>query len=138
MFALIMRSGEGVQSASLIWPSVSARGGIELRVLSLQPRLVVVRIFDLERGLGDLERTEAVHHHGQLVGVLGADARFRAPRMRPVRYSIRVMRDAPELDALAAHELARRVVEHFVRIDVAVIVWRRHRFGMEIIGTRTE
>src|SRR6266498_3021168 len=115
MFALMTRSGDGVQSASVMLisavpphpPLHSAGRGIELRVLRLQPRLVVVRIFDCERRLRDLERTEAVHHHGQLLGVLGADARFSAAGVRSVRNSIRMVRYASEFDSLAAHEFAR-------------------------------
>src|SRR5439155_4536930 len=87
---------------------------IELGVLALQPRLVVVRVFDLQRWLRDLQRTEAVHHHRQLVGVFAADARLGAPRMRTVRNAIRMVRDAPELDPLPTHEFARSVVEDFV------------------------
>src|SRR6267142_5248989 len=111
MFALMTRSGEGVQRASLISTSGSARGRIELCVLPLQPRLVVVLILYFHRLLRDLERTEAVHHHRQLVGVLGANARLGAARMWSVRNSIGVVSDAAELDSLAAHEFARRVIE---------------------------
>src|SRR5258705_10901577 len=139
MFALMTRSGEGVQSASLISSAyASARWGIELSVLPLQPRLVIVGIFDCECGLRDLERSETIHHHCQLVGVLGADARLRAARMRTVRNSIGVVRNAAELDSLAAHELTRRVIQHLVRIDVAVIIRSGNCLRMEIIGTRAE
>src|SRR6476619_6485633 len=103
MFALITRSGEGVQRASLISTSGSARGRIELCVLPLQPRLVVFLILYFHRLLRDLERPEAVHHHRQLVGVLGANARFGAPRMWAMWNSIRVVGDAAELDSLPAH-----------------------------------
>src|SRR5437870_3726901 len=138
MFALMTRSGDGVQSASLMsisaFPLHSARWGIELRVLRLQPRLVVVRIFYRQRRLRDLERMEAVHHYRQLVGVLGSDARFRASGMRTVGNSVRMMRDASELDPLATHEFTRGIVENFVGIDVAVIIGRRNGFRMEIVG----
>src|SRR6202022_2470732 len=114
MFAFTTRSGEGVQSASLMSASASARGWIELSVLSLQPRFVVLGIFDCDRGFGDLERTEAVHHDCQLVGVLGADARLSAARVRTVWDPVRVVRDAAELDSLPTHEFARRIVQHLV------------------------
>src|ERR1700682_4812388 len=104
MFAFTTRSGEGVQSASLISASAAARGRIELSVLSLQPRFVVLGIFDCDRRLRDLERAKAVHHDGQLVSVLGADARLRASRMRTVWDPVRMVRDAAEFDSLAAHE----------------------------------
>src|SRR3977135_4124841 len=118
MFAFTTRSGEGVQSASLISASASARGRIELSVLSLQPRFMVLGIFDRNRCLRDLERTEAVHHDRQLVRVLGADACLRASRMRAVWDAVGMVRDAAEFDSLAAHEFARRIIEHFVGIHV--------------------
>src|SRR5688500_769905 len=58
--------------------------------------------------------------------------------MRTMRYSIGVMRDAAELDSLPAHELARRVVQHLVGIDVAVIVRSGNRFGVKVVGPWTE
>ena len=42
------------------------------------------------------------------------------------------------LDSLAAHELARRVEQHLVAVDVAVIVRRRDRVRVEVVGPRTE
>src|SRR5688572_32873321 len=58
--------------------------------------------------------------------------------MGSVRNAVRMVRDAAELDALAAHELTRRVVQHFVRIHVAVVVRSGYRFRVEIIRTRAE
>src|SRR6185503_21015722 len=58
--------------------------------------------------------------------------------MRAVRNAVRMMRDAAELDALATHELAPGVVEHFVRIDVAVVIWRRYGFRIEVVWSRAE
>src|SRR5437588_12531005 len=58
--------------------------------------------------------------------------------MRSVRNPVRMMRDAPELDSLSAHELARGIVEHFVRIDVAVVVRSGHCLRIKVIRTRTE
>src|SRR6202008_1437306 len=94
--------------------STLTRWWIELGVLPLQPRLVIIRVFNLQRRLGDLQRPETIHHHRQLVGVLGSDARLGATRMRTVRNSVGVVCDTAELDSLPAHELARRIVEHFV------------------------
>src|SRR5438045_3559606 len=99
---------------------------------------MVVRVLDRERRLGDLERAEAIHHYRQLVGVFRANARFGAARMRTVWDSVRVMSDAAELDSLAAHELARCVVQNLVGIDVAVIVRSGDCFGMEVVRPRAE
>ncbi len=95
-------------------------------------------VFDFHRLLRNLERTEAVHHHRQLVGVLGANARLGAARVRTVRNAVGMMGDAPEFNSLPAHELARRVVQHLVRIHVAVIVRCRNRLGVKIVRPRTE
>ncbi len=46
--------------------------------------------------------------------------------------------DAAVLDAFATHELAAGVVEHFIRVDVAVVVGSRHRLRVKIVGTRTK
>ena len=58
--------------------------------------------------------------------------------MRAVRDAVGMQRDRAELDPLPAHELARGVVEHLVRVDVAVVVRRGHRLGMEIVRPRAE
>src|SRR5690349_20047070 len=49
-----------------------------------------------------------------------------------------MVRHAAVLDALAAHELARRVEQHFVRVHVAVVVRRRDRLRIEVVGPRAE
>jgi hypothetical protein len=40
---------------------------------SAEPGTRVVGVFDVENGLGDVKRTEGVHHHRKLVGFLGAN-----------------------------------------------------------------
>ena len=52
--------------------------------------------------------------------------------------AVRMVGDAPELDPLPAHELARGVVEHLVGIHVAVVVRRRHGLGVEIVRSGAE
>src|SRR6185312_15613233 len=117
------RAGPGVQTGPASGASVTAAAGttgsgcrrIELRVLRVQPGLVVVLVLDRKRGLGHVVGTEAVHHHRELVGVLGPDAGLGPARVRAVWDPVGVVGDAAELDPLAAHELARGVVEHLVR-----------------------
>src|SRR6185437_15952805 len=77
-------------------------------------------------------------HHRKLVGVLGTDRRLRATWMRPVWQTVRVVRNRAELDSLARHEFAGRVVQHLVRVHVGVVVRSRYRFRMEVIRTRAE
>src|SRR5690242_1638721 len=50
--------------------------------------------------------------------------------MRPVWDTARVQRNRADLDALAAAEVATDVVDHLIRVNVAVIVGYRHRLGM--------
>src|SRR6478752_6952518 len=111
---------------------------VERRVLGVDPAPVIRRILDRERQLRDTQRTEGIHHHRELVGVRRTDRRLGAPRMRAVRDPIRMQRDRAELDPLPAHEFARRVVEHLVRIHIAVVVGRGDRFGMEVVRPRAE
>src|SRR5215207_4392003 len=116
----------------------SARRRVERGVLSIDPASVIRGILDLERLLRDLEGAKGIHHHRELVGRLRADGCLGATRMRAVRNPVGMMRDRAELDPLAAHELARRIVEHLVRVHVAVVVGRRYRLGMEVVRTRAE
>src|SRR5215218_5781175 len=111
---------------------------IELRVLRIEPRLVVLRVFNGEGRLGHLERAESVHHDRQLLGVFGPDARLGPTGVGAMGNAVGMMGDAPELDALPTHELARRVVEHFVRVHVAVIVWSRHCLRVEVVRSGAE
>src|SRR3954465_6372010 len=83
--------------------ATSGRRRIEAGVLILDPALLIPRILDRQRLLGNMKRTERIHHHGQLVRALGADRRLGATRMRPMWNAVRMVRDAPEFDALPAH-----------------------------------
>src|SRR5690349_18014753 len=56
----------------------SGRRRIEAGVLLVDPALVVRGILDRQCLLGDVQWTERIHHHRQLVGALGADRRFGA------------------------------------------------------------
>src|SRR6478672_5407227 len=116
----------------------SGGGRVERCMLGVDPASMIRRILDRERLLRDAQRTEGVHHHRELVRVRRPDRRFGATRMRPVRNAVGVQRDRPELDPLPAHELARRIVEHLVRVHVAVVVRRGHGFRMEVVRPRTE
>src|SRR5688572_12604628 len=80
------------------------RRRIELRVLRVEPGLMIVGILYRQCRLGHLEWTKGVHHNGQLLGILGPDACLRAPRMRAVGNPVRMMGDAAELDSFTAHE----------------------------------
>src|SRR5687768_778045 len=49
-----------------------------------------------------------------------------------------MMRDGAVFDSLPAHEFARRIKQHFVRVDVAVVVRRWNRVRVEVVGPRAE
>src|SRR6185503_9281025 len=102
-----------------------SRGG-KAATRRVDPGPLILRVFQWQRLLGHAQRTERVHHHGQFVRELRADGRLCPARVRTVRNAVRMVRDAAELDALPAHELAGRVVQYFVRVHVAVVVRRRH------------
>src|SRR3954465_2566387 len=99
---------------------------------------MIRRIFDVERLLPGPERTEGVHHHRVLVSALRAHRRLSSPWMRAVRDAIGMQRDGAELDPLPAHELTRCIVDDFIRVDLAVIVWGGNRLGMKVERTRAE
>src|SRR5262249_55166753 len=56
----------------------SRRGRVEPGVLRVDPTLVIAGILERHRLLRDLERPEAVHHHGELVRLLRPDRCFGA------------------------------------------------------------
>src|SRR3954451_16776658 len=85
----------------------SGRRRIELRVLRVEPRLVVVRILERECGFGHRERAERVNTVGQLFAVFGPDARFCPAGMRAMVKPVRMLRDATGLDPLPPYEFGR-------------------------------
>src|SRR6185437_332382 len=63
---------------------------------------------------------------------------FHGAGMRPMWDTARMERNRAGFDALTAAKIAADVVDHLVRVDVAVIVGHRHRFGMVVQLARAE
>ena len=81
---------------------------------------------------------EGVDHHGELFGFLGSDAFLHCSGMRTVGNAGRMQRDHSSRDILAAHEVAIDVVEYFIAVDIAVIVWRGNSIGMVVVKPGAE
>src|SRR5579859_3036650 len=109
-----------------------------MRCLLPQPTKWVLWVVEPLGVGGQLQRVECVHHHGQLFGALRAQALFHRARMRSVWNATRVQRNRANLDAFTSTEVAAHVIDHLVRVNVAVIVWHWHREWVVIQLARTE
>src|SRR5688572_22759447 len=56
--------------------------------------------------------------------------------MRPMRYTRGVQRDHPTRDVLPAHKIAIHVIQYFVAVDIAVIIWRGYGVRVIIVEPR--
>ena len=97
------------------------------------PRLIIIRIFDFQGLLGQHQRPKRVDHHGQLIGFGLADAFFHGAGMRAVGDATGVEGNLSALHAFAAHEVTVYIVQHFIGVDVAVVVWRGYRLRVVVI-----
>jgi hypothetical protein len=90
--------------------------------------------------LGDAERPERVEHDGHLLGPLDPYGALSAPGLRAVYETRRMVRDRSDPDAGsgAAHEVACRIEQHLVAVDVGVVVRHLHRLRMEVEVARNE
>ena len=96
---------------------------------------MVIRVFNSQGLSGHLERTKGVHHHGQLFGAFLPNAAFVGAWMRTVWNARRMQGNISSIDARAAHEIAINVIEHFVGVNVRMIVWRWDGLRMVIVQT---
>src|SRR3990170_2786074 len=81
---------------------------------------------------------ESIHHYCQLICSRFTNRRFGCPWLRSMRQPERMQRDVATVDAFARHEIAFGVIDHFIGLDVGVVVRSRDRVGMEIIEARHE
>ena len=81
---------------------------------------------------------ESIDHHCQLIGLFLANAFFHGAGMRAMRDTGWVQSDHPPGNMLAAHEIARYIVQHFIAVDITVVIRCRHRIGMVIVQARTK
>src|SRR5438309_8353675 len=98
------------------------------------PRPGIGGVLALGCGVADRQRAERVDHHGVLIRARLADRRLDTARLRTVDESGRMERDRPDLDAsaFARHELALRVEQHLVAVDVGMVVRRGARLRVVV------
>src|SRR5438552_9792056 len=96
----------------------TTRGWDDLLKPAIRILLIIIR---LSRRC-QLQWIERIHHHRQLLRAIDTQALFNGTWMWPVRNASRVQREGGAFDAATAAEVAVDVVEHFVAVDVAVVV----------------
>ena len=102
------------------------------------PTVDIFGVFHGKRRLGQAKRAKRVDHDRELFGALLTDRAFVGSRMGTVRNAVRMHGEGRPIDSLARHELAFDVVEHFVGVDVRMIVRRGNRFRVVIVEPRAE
>src|SRR5688572_13734884 len=117
------RAGEGPSSSRGARPGLDLYSSLLTSLLDPAVRIALV----LERhGMGrEPERTERVHHHGELLGALLPDRALVGPGVGTVGDAVRVDREARLLDSLPRHEVAPDVIDDLVRVHVRVVVGSR-------------
>ena len=94
-----------------------------------------IRVGGVIDGFGDggvVERMEGVDHDGEFFSLLDAEAFFDGSRMGAVRDATGVQGDGGAFDAAPAAEVAVDIIEHFVAVNVAVVVGHRDRERMVV------
>lgn len=111
---------------------------VALREVIALPTVGVRGIVDHQRGLRGEERPEGIAHHCEFVGE-GCTERFLdRTRVRAVRDSLRVRSERALLDSLAGLVITLDVVEHFIGVEVAVVVRNGDRVRVPIKHARAE
>ena len=81
---------------------------------------------------------KSVDHYCQFPGFGLSDTPFHSPRVGSVRNSTRMECQVALLYIVPAHEFAVDVVDHLIRIDVAVVIWSGYRSGVIVIKAGTK
>src|SRR5258708_4998292 len=102
------------------------------------PGTVIVAILDCQGRLRYTQRMKGVEHHRHLPRLLLMQRFLRLTWMGPVREAVRMQRQRPVLDALAAHELAAGVINRFVGHHIGMVVRHGDRLRIEIEWPRAE
>ena len=98
-----------------------------------QPTFVIIAVFYVYGFLREHQRTKWVYHYGKFFGFGFAYAFFYRSWVRTVRYAAWVQGYHASLHIFSAHKIAIYVVQHFIAIDVAVVVGRRYSQRMVIV-----
>jgi hypothetical protein len=86
--------------------------------LGVEPRLVVVVVFNGERFGCDLKRPKGIDHDSEFFCFGFANASLVRAGVRAVRNARRVQRNVPSVNACSTHEITFDVIQDFVGIDV--------------------
>src|SRR5262245_4318786 len=81
---------------------------------------------------------ESIYHYRQLFRFFGANTLFHRTGVWAVRNTTGMQCDHTTRYILTAHEIAIHIIQHFITVDVAVVVRRRYCLRMVIEQTRTE
>src|SRR6476620_5887915 len=78
---------------------------------------------------------KCVNHHRQFFGFFCSDTFLHSTWMRAVWNTTRMQCDHSSGHIFAAHEIAVHIINHFITVNVAVIIWSRNTLRMIIKHT---
>src|SRR5437016_3336146 len=95
-----------------------------LRTDSPIPRPGIVGVADGEGRVAELERTERVEHHRELLGPVDVPCELDAAGLGAVHEAggMETHRTRRDSRSRAAHEIPARVEEHLVGVDIRVVI----------------
>ena len=99
----------------------------------LQPGLVVLPIVNANGIFCELQGLKCIDHHGQFFRFGLTNAGFVGTRMRTMGNAGRMQGNMARTDVGAAHKVTIHIIQHFIGIDVGMVVWSRYRLGVVIV-----
>ena len=96
------------------------------------PAVNVLIVFYAQRILCKYKRVEGVDHYGEFFCFGFAYTFFHSAGVWPVRYAGRMQGYHTALYMLAAHKVAIYIVQHFITVYIAVVIWGRYGKGVII------
>ena len=113
------------------------KAGLSLPVISLFcPAHHIIPVLNFQRLLGKHQRAESIHHYGQFFCFPGTNTFFHGSGVRPVRNTGGMQRDHSTGNMFAAHKIAIHIIQHFITVDITVIIRCRNCIGMIIVQPR--
>ena len=99
----------------------------------------VVAVEDLTRDRGAVQRPEGIDHDRELVGLARAiERRLERSGLRSMRQSADMVCERALADPASCRVVALDVVQHLVRVEVAVVVREHDRLGVPVELARHE
>src|SRR4051812_43814882 len=81
---------------------------------------------------------KGIHHHRQLFGFFCTNTPFYCTRMRAMRYTGRMQGDHAPGYVLTTHKIAIHIIQHFIAVDIAVVIRGRYRLRVIVEQAWTE